>query len=267
MTHIFSIPVLAPYPWEPVMRYLSFRSTPGAETLAGNRYVRQAPWGSIAVVFDSSKHALDCLGVCGVLEASKSSELRARIQRLFDTGHDPGPVDRALRSSPLLRSRIRKLPGVRAPGCWEPFELCLRVILGQQVSVKGAHTLMGRLTARCPGLEAGHVAEADLSTLGLPARRLQTLRLLAERVAGGEIRFDGQPWDAVARQLAEVPGFGPWTLQYLAIRLGRDPDAFPEQDLGLMRATGAKSPRELLRLADAWRPYRAYAAMYLWMVE
>jgi 3-methyladenine DNA glycosylase/8-oxoguanine DNA glycosylase len=141
------------------------------------------------------------------------------------------------------------------------------VILGQQVSVKAAHTLMGRLASRCPGLEAGQVAASDLSTLGLPARRLQTLRLFAERVAAGAIRFDGRPWDEVAGGLVEVPGFGPWTLQYLAIRLGRDRDAFPEQDLGLMRATGAKSPRELLRLADAWRPYRAYAAMCLWMVE
>jgi len=141
------------------------------------------------------------------------------------------------------------------------------VILGQQVSVKAAHTLMGRLVARCPGLEAGQLAAADLSTLGLPGRRFETLRLFAERVSAGEIRLDGRPWDEVAGQLAEVPGFGPWTLQYLAIRLGRDADAFPEQDLGLMRATGAKSPRELLRLAEAWRPYRAYAAMYLWMVE
>lgn len=266
MSHVISIPVQPPYPWERVLRYLALRSTPGAETVAENRYVRQTPWGSVSVAFDSCAQALTCSAEGSVPDLAKSSDLLTRVQRIFDTGHDPGPVDRALGSSPLLRSRIQRLPGVRAPGCWEPFELCLRVILGQQVSVKAAHTLMGRLTARCPGLEAGQLAAADLSTLGLPARRLQTLRLFAERVAAGEIRFDGRRWDEVAGQLAEVPGFGPWTLQYLAIRLGRDADAFPEQDLGLIRATGAKSPRELLRLAEAWRPHRAYAAMYLWMV-
>ena len=267
MSHVISIPVQPPYPWEAVLRYLALRSTPGAETLAVNRYVRQTPWGEA--------FPLGSIGVRKPSNVQRNVCQRRRNPRtcwrapaaLLDTGHDPGPVDRALGSSPLLRSRIRKLPGVRVPGCWEPFELCLRVILGQQVSVKAAHTLMGRLAARCPGLEAGQLAAADLSTLGLPARRVQTLRHFAERVAAGEIRFDGRPWGQVAGQLAEVPGFGPWTLQYLAIRLGRDADAFPEQDLGLMRATGAKSPRELLRLADVWRPYRAYAAMYLWMVD
>jgi 3-methyladenine DNA glycosylase/8-oxoguanine DNA glycosylase len=267
MTHAVSIRVLPPYPWEAILRYLALRSTPGVETIAANQYVRQTPWGSVSVEFDSSAQALNCSTPDWVEGAAKSADLRVRFQRLFDTAHDPGPVDRALGASPLLRSRIGTVPGVRAPGCWEPFELCLRVILGQQVSVKAAHTLMGRLAPCCAGLEPGQVAAADLSTLGLPGRRLQTLRLFAERVAAGAIRFDGQPWDEVSSQLGRVPGFGPWTLQYLGIRLGRDADAFPEQDLGLMRATGAKTPRELQRLAEAWRPYRGYAAMYLWMVD
>ena len=264
MSHLFSIPVRDPYPWEAVLRYLAFRSTPGAETVVDNRYVRQTPWGSVAVEFDSSANALVCSGGG---PAALPPDLRARVERLFDTDHNPGPVERSLARSPLLRSRVRKLPGLRAPGCWEPFELCLRVILGQQVSVKAAHTLMGRLTSRCPGLDACQLAATDISTLGLPARRLRTLSVFAERVAAGDIRFDGQPWREVAGQLAGVPGFGPWTLQYLGIRLGRDADAFPEQDLGLIRATGAKSARELLKLAEAWRPFRGYAAMYLWMVE
>jgi 3-methyladenine DNA glycosylase/8-oxoguanine DNA glycosylase len=246
-----------------VLRYLSYRSTPGLETITEDRYVRQTPGGTVAVEFDPSAQALRC----SVEGAVESSDLLARVERLFDTGHDPRPVDRALVRSPALRLRVRKLPGVRAPGCWEPFELCLRVILGQQVSVKGAHTLMGRLTALCPNLHASQLAETDISTVGLPNRRLRTLQLFAERVAAGNIRLDGPSWDEVAGQLAALPGFGPWTLQYLGIRLGRDADAFPVQDLGLMRATAAKTPRELERLAEAWRPFRGYAAMYLWAVE
>ncbi|HTS29435.1 MAG TPA: AlkA N-terminal domain-containing protein [Bryobacteraceae bacterium] len=260
MSQLFSIPVRPPYPWEALLRYLTFRSTPGRETISANRYVRQTPQGSISITFDSSASSLVVEGDAG------PPHLRPRVERLFDTRHDPSPVTRALASSPILRPRIRKLPGLRVPGCWEPFELCLRVILGQQVSVKAAHTLMGRLSSRCELLQATHLAAADLSNLGMPARRLQTLRLFVERVADGEIRLDS-PWKDLAARLACVPGFGPWTLQYLAIRLGRDPDAFPIQDLGLMRAAGAGSPRELERLAESWRPFRGYAAMYLWIVE
>jgi 3-methyladenine DNA glycosylase/8-oxoguanine DNA glycosylase len=259
MSDRLSIPVPSPYPWEAILRYLSFRSTPGAETIDGNRYVRQTPGGPVSVTFDESAHVLK------VESAAQCPDLRARLDRLFDTRHDPAPVARALAASPILGPRVQKLPGLRVPGCWEPFELCLRVILGQQITVKAAHTMMGRLSARCPGLDARQLAATDISTLGVPARRLLTLRVFAERVAAGEVRFEGEPWDEVARQLATVPGFGPWTLQYLGIRLGRDTDAFPAQDLGLLRATGARSPRELEKLAESWRPYRAYAAMYLWM--
>jgi 3-methyladenine DNA glycosylase/8-oxoguanine DNA glycosylase len=274
MTGELSIPVRAPYPWEAILRYLSFRSTPGLETVAEGRYVRQMPRGSLTVSFDSSSQTLLCgwAGQGSALDTPESlihtvSDLQSRVERLFDPNHDPNPVEHALASSPILGPRIRKLPGLRVPGCWEPFELCLRVILGQQVTVKGAHTLMGRLAARCPGLQASQVADMDLGSLGVPTRRAQTLRTLAERVAAGEIRFDRRQWDETAAQLASVPGFGPWTLQYLAIRLGRNPDAFPEQDLGLLRATGATTVRDLFGMAEAWRPYRGYAAMYLWMVD
>jgi len=256
MSPVLSVPVRAPYPWRSILDYLALRCTPGVETISADRYTRKTPSGTVAVEYDSFAQALRC-SVDGATDALP------RIQRLFDTLHDPHPVTRALRRCPVLGARVRKLPGVRVPGCWEPFELCLRVILGQQVSVKAAHTLMGRLVARCPGLDPGQLAETDFGTLGLPAARLRTLRIFAERIAGGDIRLDGA-WDQTADGLAEVPGIGPWTLQYLAIRLGRDADAFPDTDLGLLRASGAETPRHLRTLAETWRPYRGYAAMYLW---
>jgi 3-methyladenine DNA glycosylase/8-oxoguanine DNA glycosylase len=258
MSDTFAVPVQSPYPWRSILDYLAPRSTPGAESVEAGRYVRQTSAGAVTVEYDPAALVLRCAGEKVTLP---------RIERLFDAGHDPRAVNRALRGSPLLGPKLRALPGVRAPGCWEPFELCLRVILGQQVSVKAAHTLMGRLTARCPGLDPGQVAEADLATLGLPGARLRTVRTFAERVAAGTIRLEGQSWDETAGQLKESPGFGPWTLQYLAIRLGRDSDAFPETDLGLLRAAGAQTPRELLRMADQWRPWRGYAAMCLWMAH
>ena len=128
-----------------------------------------------------------------------------------------------------------------------------------------AHTLLGRLATRCPGLKPQHLADADLSGLGLTGSRLRTIRALAGLVAQGDIRFESQTWQQVASSLALIPGIGPWTLEYLALRLGRDPDAFPHTDLGLVRATAAKTPADLLRQAGAWRPFRGYAAMYLWI--
>jgi 3-methyladenine DNA glycosylase/8-oxoguanine DNA glycosylase len=113
-------------------------------------------------------------------------------------------------------------------------------------------------------MQADEIAAADLSGLGIPVRRMETIRSLARNVADGAIRFD-RPWPEVAEGLRRTPGFGPWTIQYLAIRLGRDADAFPESDLGLIRAAGVQSPRDLSRLAETWRPFRAYGAMWLWM--
>jgi DNA-3-methyladenine glycosylase II len=246
-----TIPVAQPYPWDAVLRYLSWRCTPGEETIEGDRYRR----GAVTV------EARD-----GTLVASGGTAadgIEARVRRLFDTDHDPAAAAKALGRCRLMRPRLKQLPGMRVPGCWEPFELCLRGILGQQVSVKAAHTLMGRLAARCPGLTPGGVAGADLTNFGMPARRVRTLQLFAERVADGAVDL-AKPWPEAAAQMAEVPGIGPWTLGYLAIRLGRDADAFPESDLGLLHGAGAGTPRELRKLAERWRPYRAYAAMYLW---
>ncbi len=261
MSQRFAIPVVPPYPWEAILRYLSLRSTPGVETASDGRYVRQTPCGSVSVTYDATTHVLEVEAADGI------ADLRPRLERLFDTRHDPEPATRVLARSPIFRQRMKRVPGVRVPGCWDPFELCLRVILGQQVTVKAAHTLMGRLAVCCPSLTAADLAATDLSTFGLPAKRKETLVTIAERVAAGEIRFDGVRWPEIAARLASVPGFGPWTLGYLGIRLGRDPDAFPSQDLGLLRATGAGSPKELEKLAERWHPYRGYAAMYLWMVE
>ena len=256
-----TVPVRAPYPWSAVLRYLSARSTPQMDIVENERYTRQTAAGTISVHYDSRAPSLRC----HFADSDRADGL-ARVRRLFDTEHDPREAARVLARSPVLRARVRKLPGMRIPGCWEPFELCLRVILGQQVSVRAAHTLMTRLAARCPALTADRVADADLGGIGVTGSRLRTIRLLAEHVAMRRIRFE-QSWAEVAHGLREIPGFGPWTLAYLALRLGRDVDAFPESDLGLLRAAGAEKPAELRRMAEAWRPFRGYAAMYLWTVE
>ena len=247
------VPVRGPFPWKELLAYYALRGTPGLDIVEDGAYRRQTPAGPVSVVWDD-------VGRCLTVSPPADS---APIRHMFDTDCDTASVARVLGACGLLGPRVRRLPGVRVPGCWEPFELCLRVVLGQQVSVKGAATLMRRLAGICPGLAPAAVAAADVRSIGVPARRAQTLHELARGVAHGAVDLRG-PWPEAARALLDIPGIGPWTVSYLAIRLGRDPDGFPESDLRLLKASGARSSRDLLRLAERWRPWRAYAAMYLW---
>jgi 3-methyladenine DNA glycosylase/8-oxoguanine DNA glycosylase len=170
-----------------------------------------------------------------------------------------------LEVSPVLRPRLERVPGMRPPGAWSPFELCVRTILGQQVTVAAAGTLMRRLVERCGSVTPECLASANLDNMGMPGKRVDALRSFATAALGGAVDFD-RPWSDVETALRTLPGFGPWTRAYLGIRLGRDPDAFPETDIGLIRAAQVDTPAALLALAQSWRPYRAYAATYLWAV-
>jgi AraC family transcriptional regulator of adaptative response / DNA-3-methyladenine glycosylase II len=168
---------------------------------------------------------------------------------------------------------------LRVAGCWNGFELAIRAILGQQVSVKGATTLAGRLvrtfgqpfpaasgiTHLFPQPQA--LAAANVAAIGLPAARAETIRALSRAVCDGRISFDGvvDSADFLAR-LCEIPGIGNWTAEYVAMRALGEPDAFPSTDLGLLRALHLNSARELEHRAEAWRPWRAYAAVHLWNI-
>jgi 3-methyladenine DNA glycosylase/8-oxoguanine DNA glycosylase len=185
---------------------------------------------------------------------------------LFAVDHDASAVTKDLRRDPILRARIAAAPGMRPLGAWSPFELCVRTIIGQQVTVAAAGTLMRRLVDRCGEVTPSSVIGADLANMGMPGKRVETIRTLARAVLEQRVEFDS-PWLALDAALKTLPGFGPWTRTYLAIRLGREPDAFPETDLGLIRAAGAASAAELLQQAEHWRPWRAYAATYLWAVR
>ena len=249
------IPAPAPYAWPEILAYLSRRRTPDVEQIGSDSYTRQTALGDVVVTYSRES---------AQLIVSRTGQA-PRVRRLFGLDHDAEAAMGIFDACPVIGPRAAQLPGLRIPGCWEPLELCLRAILGQQVTVAAAGTLMGRLGAICPGYRAMEIAKADLTKLGVPGSRARTMQALAHAAEGGELRFEEQPWSETARVLRSVPGIGPWTISYLAIRLGRDFDAFPESDLGLLRAAKAASAKELLRLAERWRPYRAYAAMHLWM--
>jgi AraC family transcriptional regulator of adaptative response / DNA-3-methyladenine glycosylase II len=209
--------------------------------------------------------------------------LAERLRRLFDLGADPEAIASHLRADPLLRERLRALPGVRVPGSWDGFELAVRAILGQQVSVAAATRLAGRAAqtygeplrvADAEGLswvfpEPRALARADAARLGLPAARAAALAALAQAVASGALDLDGAAdAEAARRALLALPGIGPWTAEVVAMRALREPDAFPAGDLGLRRALGRAgrpaSAAEAAARAQGWRPWRAYGAMLLW---
>jgi AraC family transcriptional regulator of adaptative response / DNA-3-methyladenine glycosylase II len=272
-----------PYPWQTVLSYLGARATRGVEQIEGARYRR-------------SFRLADSAGWLEVWAVPERNELRARIHHagdlilirlverlraIFDLEADPQEIACGLRHDRDLRRALRCLPGVRLPGAWDGFEVAVRAILGQQVTVAGATTLAGRLAETFgeklsadlqppeggPGLlfptpEA--LAEADLSPIGLTGARERAIRALAEAVASGRLCLAPTPEPAACfDDLLALPGIGPWTAEYIAMRALREPDAFPATDLGLRRALDLTTPA-LSERAESWRPWRSYAAMLLW---
>lgn len=253
--------VRPPFPWAELLAYLSSRTIPGVEAIDGNLYRRELTEGSVSISFDANTSLLSL-----TLTGSRQAEdVAAHVAALFDIDFDPSHIVEVLGRSRILAARIRRVPGMRPLGAWDPFELCVRTILGQQVTVAAAGTLMRRWVERCGSITPECIVAANLANIGMPAKRVDTVRTLARAVLGGHVRFDA-PWPEIDGALQSLPGFGPWTREYLAIRLGRQPDAFPASDVGLIRAVGVSTPAELLKVAERWRPYRAYAATYLWTV-
>jgi AraC family transcriptional regulator of adaptative response / DNA-3-methyladenine glycosylase II len=268
-----------PYHWEGVLSYLAARATPGVEAVMNNCYRRTISLngsdGYFEVSLDEERDALVARIEFG--DPQLLFHIVERIRAMFDLNADWATIVRALEGDPTLARAMETDPGLRVPGSWNGFELATRAILGQQVTVKGATALAGRLAAKFgkpfsgpPGLThifptAEVLADSKLAGVGLTGARAETIRVLARAVANGKIDFEGVvDTEKFLQCLCEIPGIGKWTAQYVAMRALREPDAFPSSDLGLLRALKLKSYRELESRAEAWRPWRAYAAMYLW---
>ena len=277
-----------PLHWPSMLSYLKFRITPGMDLIQGDEYVRTVQFGPrkgwLRLGLGDRPNSLAVtvpLSLAPVL-----GEVLARVRQVCDLDAHPQAIDAVLGADPVLRSFVEARPGLRVPGAWSPFELASRTILGQQVSVAGANTLMGRLAERFgdkvetpwPELKlvsatAESVAAAsiaDLARVGMPGKRAEGLRALAQALASGQITLlPGDDMAATMAKLKALPGIGEWTAQYLAMRAMRHPDSFPAGDLGLRKAlaSGERLPgeRETLAMAEAWRPWRSYAALHLWL--
>ena len=278
------LPYRPPLEWDAMLAFLAPRATPGVECVTDGAYRRTIEVGGAAGVVEVRAAArephLDLTIWLPAYDGLRQIVERAR--RTFDLGADPLQIARQLRRSAALAPRLESLPGIRVAGAWDPFELAVRAILGQQVTVKGATTLAGRLVERfgrplvtgMTGLthlfpRAETLADADLAPIGLPVARARTIRTLARSIAHGELTLDASLGleDFVTR-LCAIPGLGPWTAHYIAMRALGEPDAFPASDLGLRRAVAASdrpaSSADLATLAETWRPWRSYAAFLLW---
>jgi AraC family transcriptional regulator, regulatory protein of adaptative response / DNA-3-methyladenine glycosylase II len=280
--YLFRLRFRPPYDWEGMLRFLAPRATPGVERVEAGRYLRSISWnekhGYIDVSLDEKGEAL--LARVQFSDPCALFFIVERLRSMFDLNADWSAISPSLRMDPALAARVDFQPGLRVPGCWNGFELAIRAILGQQITVKGATTLAGSLAKKfgkpftCSDGQITHLfpnpqalADADLSCIGMPKARIATIRAFARAVCEGRISFDKivSPDDFLMR-LCEIPGIGKWTAQYVAMRALGEPDAFPSGDLGLLRALGLATPAELEWRAEAWRPWRAYACMYLWNV-
>jgi AraC family transcriptional regulator of adaptative response / DNA-3-methyladenine glycosylase II len=271
------LPYRPPYAWDHLLSYLQGRAIPGVESIGAGTYRRSIAFGGhqgrLAVSAVAGQDRLRLQVWLPTLDGA--IDLVARVRRMFDCGADPQVIGAHLGTDPLLKPLVQRRPGLRLPCGWDPFETAVRAILGQQVSVAAATTISGRLVARCgtalgaPDGELTHVfptpaalAAADLDGLGLTTRRAAAVRGFAAAVQAGQLDLNAPRGldDFVARAVA-LPGIGPWTAQYVAMRACGEPDGFPAADLGLRQAApGVTLPVR----SEAWRPWRAYAALHLW---
>lgn len=284
-----------PFDFPRILAYLASRAIPGVERVDGKSYARSFSIGGakgiVTVTQAASGHALEAR--ITVLEAGPRAlpirAIGARLRRLFDLDAEPGAIAAALSRDPLIGPRLERAAGLRVPGGFDGFELAVRAVLGQQISVKGATTIAGRIATafgeEIPGGDDGierifpaakTLARADLSGLGLTGGRIATLKGLGAAVASS--RLDFTPRESLEAKIAELtalPGIGAWTAHYISLRALGEPDAFPASDLGLRKAAGLHkaagggvpvSTAELETMSQAWRPWRGYAALALWTI-
>ncbi len=280
-----------PFNWPAMLEFFTGRATPGVESVIGNRYLRTISVGGkhgVISIGPQKQSSILTLTLTSV-DTGALFEIVQRSREMFDLDAPIDEITATLNRDESLRGLIKRSPGIRVPGAWDGFELAIRAILGQQISVKAATTLAGRIAERYgerlslsvesedqslsrifPSAE--RLMRARFNNIGLVKSRADTIRRVAAAVINGELKFDvAQEPEDFCNSLTDIKGVGDWTAQYVAMRVLKNPDAFPCTDLGLLKALGSMesqggraTPTELLRRAEAWRPWRAYAALLLW---
>jgi AraC family transcriptional regulator of adaptative response / DNA-3-methyladenine glycosylase II len=274
-----------PFHWQRMLEFFDLRAIPGVELVAHGVYHRTIRINQTTGVISVTHHPQDnaLLLTVALSDSRDLMPIVERVRRMFDLDANMPAIHDALAADVFLERLVHKQPGLRLPGAWEPFEAAIRAVVGQQISVKGARTVIGRIAAKAgPLLESRRhpklthyfpspheLISCNLGKVGMPDTRVRTVRALAEEVDSERITFvvNGSLTDFI-EQLTRIPGIGEWTAQYIAMRAMSEPDAFPAADLGIIKALhqGDKrlTPKQIRQRAEEWRPWRAYAAMHLW---
>lgn len=273
-----------PYDWDAMLAFLRLRAIPGVESVTSDTYARTVSLDGAQGTVTVRPGAGDALQVAVRFPHLPSlPAIIARLRRVFDLASDPSAIAAQFAADPVMTALMQARPGLRVPGAWDGFELAMRAVLGQQITVAAAIRLAGKLVAAHgkplaqPEGALTHVfpepevvAAAELASLGMPRSRAATLSAVAAAAVTDPHLFDAAvDLDDAVRRLRTIRGVGEWTAQYIALRQLREPDAFPHADIGLIRAlekleSRAYTPAQLLARSEAWRPWRAYAAQHLW---
>lgn len=278
------LPYSQPFNWQALLGFFSARATPGVESVDGNVYSRtvsrDGDHGIIEICPDARDGYL-ALTLAGI-DTVALFEFVQRSREVFDLDAPVNDIHDILRKDAVLGKMLRNHPGIRVPGAWDGFELTVRAVLGQQVSVKAATTLAGRIATRygepLRAEDGGSLqrifptpeklARAKFNGMGIVGSRIETIRRIARAVLRNELQFDvAQDPHEFCSRLTSIHGIGDWTAQYVAMRVLKNPDAFPASDLGLQKALEYPerlTARTLSDRAEMWRPWRAYAAILLW---
>ncbi len=278
---VFELAYRPPYAWEPQLAFLQRHGTAGVEAVTGKRYLHTVAMtrgtvmhrGWIAVMHHARRHTL-CITVSSSL-AGVVPEVLGRVKQVFDLACRPDEIERH------LGALAADIPGLRVPGAFDGFELAVRAVLGQQITVAVARTLSGRVVTAfgeslaTPFAALTHtfptpaclavVSSDELGRLGVIRSRQRAIQALAEDCVSGQLVLaPGVDIERTLTRLRALPGIGEWTAHYVAMRALAWPDAFPHTDYAIMKRLGETTPRRVLELAEPWRPWRAYAAMHLW---
>jgi len=276
---VIHLPYRPPYAFEAILEFLEARAIPGVERISGGRYGRNilvdGETGAIRVSHEPERRQLACEIDIG--NSRSLMNIVERVRRMFDLNADPMEIQCCLSRDRELAPLVDCNPGRRVPGAWDAFEVAVRAIVGQQVSVKGATTVMGRIAeefgdvvdGRLSFPEPAALAELRPEELPMPQSRARAIKELASGVANDDIDLSVYTSrEQLVDELTAIRGIGPWTAQYVAMRAINDPDAFLDSDLVLLKVArqklGIRSSKELISRAEQWRPWRAYAGMHLW---
>lgn len=285
--HLSALSYRPPYDWEAMLDFLSMRAIPGVERVYNGTYQRSISYnghaGWIAVSNDGAMSALDV--TIHFPDMDCIPLILSRARNMFDLAADPVAIGAALARDPVLAGLVATRPGLRVPGAWDGFEIAVRAVLGQQITVSAATRLAGKLVsafgpempdhAAPMGLthlfpSAEQLVNRDIAQIGMPRARGATIvHLAAARIADPHLFDPSQSLEEAVARLCIIPGIGTWTAHYIAMRALRESDAFPSGDIALMRALSTNqtkriSASQLHSRSEAWRPWRAYAALHLW---